>query len=170
MRCSEKCPQRKMEWIFKLPNELSVIIVGALPIFELRGAIPLGFYLGMPVIKTFILALIGNLIPVIPLYFLLQPVSRLLSRIPLFKTFFTWLFNHSKRRAEIVQRYEAIGLVLFVAIPLPVTGAWTGTIAASLFKVRFKYALPAVICGVIIAGVIVTILCLLGKFGWESIR
>ncbi|KPK43028.1 MAG: hypothetical protein AMJ78_00230 [Omnitrophica WOR_2 bacterium SM23_29] len=159
-----------MEWIFKLPEELSVIIVGVLPIFELRGAIPLGFYLEMPLTKLFILAVIGNLIPVIPLYFLLQPISNVLSRLPIFRVFFNWLFDHTKRRAEIVQRYEALGLMLFVAIPLPVTGAWTGTIAASLFKIRFKYTILAVIAGVIIAGIVVTILCLLGKLGWEMVK
>ena len=159
-----------MEWIFKLPEELSVIIVGVLPIFELRGAIPLGFYLEMPLTKLFILAVIGNLIPVIPLYFLLQPISNVLSRLPIFRVFFNWLFDHTKRRAEIVQRYEALGLMLFVAIPLPVTGAWTGTIAASLFKIRFKYTILAVIAGVVIAGIVVTILCLLGKLGWEMVK
>ena len=127
-----------MEWIFKLPRELSIIIVGLLPVFELRGAIPLGFFLGVPLTKTFILAVIGNLIPVIPLYFLLQPISTWLSRLPLFKAFFNWLFRHTKKRAEIVQRCEALGLMLFVAVPLPITGAWTGTIAASLFKIKFR--------------------------------
>ena len=159
-----------MEWIFKLPEELSVIIVGMLPIFELRGAIPLGFYLGMSVTKIFILAVLGNLIPVIPLYFLLQPISNWFSHISLFRTFFNWLFNHAKKRADLIQQYEAIGLMLFVAVPLPMTGAWTGTIAAVLFKIKFKYTILAVFFGVVIAGIIVTILCLLGKLGWESIR
>ncbi len=156
-----------MEWVFRLPKELSIIIVGMLPVFELRGAIPLGFYLGMPVVKTFALAILGNLIPVIPLYFLLQPVSSMLSRIPLFKVFFDRLFTHTKKRAQLIQRYETLGLILFVAIPLPITGAWTGTIAAALFKIKFKYTVIAVISGVIIAGIIVTILCLLGKLGWN---
>jgi uncharacterized membrane protein len=159
-----------MEWIFKLPKELSVIILGMLPVFELRGAIPLGFYLGLPFTKTFILAFFGNLMPVIPLYFLLQPVSIWLSRMPVFKTFFNWLFSHTKKRAEIIQRYEALGLMLFVAIPLPITGAWTGTIAAVLFKIRFKYTILAVGLGIIIAGFIVTTLCLLGKISWNMIR
>jgi len=158
-----------MEWIFKLPHELSIITVGMLPVFELRGAIPLGFYLNMPLEKIFILSIIGNLIPVIPLYFLLKPISNLLSRLNLFKAFFDWLFTHTKQRAEIVQRYEALGLMLFVAIPLPITGAWTGTIAASLFRIKFKYAILAVTLGVIIAGVIVTTLCLLGKLSWQII-
>jgi uncharacterized membrane protein len=159
-----------MEWIFRLPAELSIIVVGMLPVSELRGAIPLGFYLGMPLIKIFTLAILGNLIPVIPLYLLLQPVSKRLSHIPLFRAFFNWLFSHTKRRAEIIQRYEALGLMLFVAIPLPITGAWTGTIAAALFKVRFKYAMLAIISGVIIAGIIVTTLCLLGKLSWGMLR
>lgn len=159
-----------MEWIFRLPEELSVFIVGMLPVFELRGAIPLGFYLQMPLTKIFIIAVLGNLIPVIPLYFLLLPVSNGLSRIAFFKVFFNWLFNHTKKRAEIIQRYEALGLMLFVAIPLPITGAWTGTIAAVLFRIRFKYTILAVICGVIIAGIIVTILCFLGRLSWTMIR
>lgn len=130
----------------------------------------MGFYLGLPPALTYILALIGNLIPVIPLYFLLQPVARGLSHISFFRAFFNWLFKSSKKRGGLIQRYEAIGLALFVAIPLPITGAWTGTIAAALFKLRFKYTLLAVTCGIIIAGIIVSALCALGKFGWETIR
>jgi uncharacterized membrane protein len=159
-----------MEWIFELPKELSVIIMGMLPVFELRGAIPLGFYLRMPLTKIFILALLGNLIPVIPLYFLLQPLTTKLSRIPSFRTFFNWLFEHTKKRTEIIQQYEALGLMLFVAIPLPITGAWTGTIAAVLFRIRFKYTILAIIFGLIISGLIVTMLCLLGELSWKMIR
>ncbi|MFH1577684.1 MAG: small multi-drug export protein [Candidatus Omnitrophota bacterium] len=155
-----------MQWLYTLPKELSIFLTGMLPVFELRGAIPLGFYLGVPPVKTFILAVFGNLIPVIPLYFLLQPIANRLTHIPAFKMFFDWLFKHTKKRADIIQRYEAIGLMLFIAIPLPITGAWTGTIAASLFKIKFKYTLLAAIFGVILAGVIVTILCLFGKIGW----
>ncbi|MBU0549261.1 MAG: small multi-drug export protein [Candidatus Omnitrophica bacterium] len=161
---------RFMEWILSLPKELAVIITAALPVFELRGAIPLGFYLKMPIAKIFILALIGNLIPVIPLYFLLRPVSNLLSRKTLFRAFFERLFSYTKKKAEIIQRYEALGLMLFVAIPLPVTGAWTGTIAAVLFKIKFKYTLLAVILGVIIAAIIVTALCIIGKISWQIIK
>jgi uncharacterized membrane protein len=159
-----------MEWILSLPRAISIVVVAALPVFELRGAIPLGYYFTMPPLKIFLLAVLGNLIPVIPLYFLLQPISMKLSRFPLFRAFFNWLFNHTKKRAEIIQRYEALGLILFVAIPLPVTGAWTGTIAASLFRIKFKYTFLAVLFGVIIAGIIVTILCQLGKLGWEMIK
>ena len=77
-----------MEWIFKLPKEIAVILVGVLPIFELRGAIPLGFYLGLPVMKNFALSILGNMLPIIPVMFLLNPVSNYLRRIPLLKRFF----------------------------------------------------------------------------------
>jgi uncharacterized membrane protein len=157
-----------MEWIFKLPKEYAVIMVGMLPIFELRGAIPLGFYLNLPIFKTFILAVIGNLIPVIPILFLLKPLSKTLQRFFLFKKFFNWLFEHTQKKSEIIQKYEALGLAIFVAIPLPMTGAWTGAVAASLFKIKFKYAFWAITIGVLIAGILVTLLCILGKLSWQA--
>jgi len=157
----------EMEWIFNLPKELSVLIVGMLPVFELRGAIPLGFYLGLSLPKTFIFAIIGNIVPVIPLLLFLQPISERLRNFIIWKRFFDWLFEHTKKKAEIVQRYEALGLAIFVAIPLPMTGAWTGVIAASLFKIKFRYALTAITLGVILAGIIVTMLCILGRLSWR---
>jgi uncharacterized membrane protein len=159
-----------MDWIFKLPKEIAVIVIGALPIFELRGAIPLGFYLGLPIIKNFIFSILGNMLPIIPFMFLLSPVSNYLRDFPLWKRFFDWLFERTKKKADVVQKYEALGLAIFVAIPLPLTGAWSGAIAASLFKIRFRYAFPAIFLGVIGAGIIVTILCLLGKLTWSMVK
>jgi len=159
-----------MDWIYKLPKEITVIIVGMLPIFELRGALPLGFYLELPLAKNFTLSVLGNMLPVIPLMFFLNPVSERLRRIPLWKRFFDWLFERTKKKADVIQKYEALGLAIFVAIPLPMTGAWSGAIAASLFKIRFRYAFPAIFLGVIGAAVIVTILCLLGKLTWGMVR
>ncbi|MCM8791766.1 MAG: small multi-drug export protein [Candidatus Omnitrophica bacterium] len=159
-----------MGWIFKLPKEAAVLIVGMLPIFELRGAIPLGFYLNLGISQTFFFAIIGNLIPIVPVLFLLKPVSYSLHRFFIFKRFFKWLFEHTRRRTEIIQKYETVGLTIFVAIPLPFTGAWTGAIAASLFKIRFRYAILAITIGVLIAGIIVTFLCILGKLTWQVIR
>ena len=146
--------------------ELSVIITAALPVSELRGAIPVGI-LGyhMPVLKTYLLAVLGNMIPVIPLLLFLKPVSEKLSRFKMCERFFEWLYGRTRKRANIVQKYEAIGLSLFVAIPLPITGAWTGCVAASLFRIKFRYALPAIIFGVLLAGVIVTLLTLGIKIG-----
>ena len=146
-----------------VPVELSVIIAAALPVSELRGAIPLGIIKGMPVLNTYILAVLGNLIPVIPLLLFLEPVSKKLSRFKMWERFFEWFYKRTRKRAGIVERYESIGLALFVAIPLPITGAWTGCVAASLFRIKFRYALPAIIFGVLLAGIIVTSLTLGGK-------
>ena len=143
--------------------ELSVIITAALPVSELRGAIPLGIIRGLPVLETYILAVMGNMIPVIPLLLFLKPVSEKLRRFRIAKSFFEWLYGRTGKRAGVVQKYEAIGLSLFVAIPLPITGAWTGCVAASLFRIKFRYALPAIIFGVLLAGVVVTSLTLGGK-------
>lgn len=147
-----------------LPEEMVTIIVAALPVSELRGAIPLGvFTLKEPLSKVFFLSILGNLIPVIPLLLFLKPVSEKLRRFRLWRKFFDYLFERTKKKAAIVEKYEALGLVLFVAIPLPVTGAWTGCIAASLFKIRLRYALAAISLGVLIAAMIVSAITVLGK-------
>ncbi len=146
-----------------LPKEIITIIIAALPISELRGAIPVGHLaLKMPIFKTLILAYTGNMLPVIPLLILLEPVSERLRRFHLLRKFFDWLFERTKKRAEMVERYEALGLILFVALPLPITGAWTGCVAASLFKIKFRYAFPAIFVGVLIAGIIVSVLTKIG--------
>ena len=146
-----------------LPRDIVVLILGMLPISELRGAIPFGVAVGIPIKKVLFFAIIGNILPVLPLLFLLEPVSNYLRRFILFRRFFNWLFERTRRKAAMVEKYEALGLVMFVAIPLPVTGAWTGCLAATLFKIRLRYALPAIIAGVLIAAVIVTAVTFAGK-------
>ncbi len=155
-----------ISWI---PHWAATIIIGMLPVSELRGAIPLalapvevgGF--GMSAPEAYILAVLGNMIPVIPLLLFLEPVSDFLRRWRIFDIFFTWLFtrthhNHSER----FEKYGTLALTIFVAIPLPVTGAWTGCAAAFVFGIKFKHALPAIFAGVLIAGVVVTVLTLTG--------
>lgn len=146
-------------WLKDLPKELVVIIVAGLPIAELRGAIPLALSFGMPAAKAFWLAIFGNTIFIIPALFLLEPVSNILRRFKIWAGFFDWLFERTRKKANTVQKYESLGLMLFVAAPLPMTGAWSGVIAASLFKIRFRYAFISIFLGVVIAGLIVTGLC-----------
>ncbi len=155
--------EKLLEFLNGLPKEVITVIIAALPVSELRGAIPIAYCaMKMPLSRTLFFAYLGNMLPVIPLLILLEPVSARLRRFHLWRRFFDWLFEKTRKKAEIVQRYEALGLILFVAIPLPVTGAWTGCIAASLFKIKFRYAFPAILIGVLIAGIIVTILTLMG--------
>ncbi len=144
---------------------LLTVLIAMLPVSELRGAIPWALWVGgLHWSTAYLLAVLGNLIPVLPILWLLGPLERLLRRWPLMDRFFTWLFERTRSRSALVERYEALGLMLFVAVPLPVTGAWTGCVAAYLFKIRRRYALPAIMAGVAIAGVVVT-LAALGVIG-----
>lgn len=141
-----------------LPDWLSVILVAAMPISELRGAIPVAIMYGFDPLTAYMLAVIGNLIPVVPLLFWLEPVSNYLRRYKGWDNFFNWLFTRTHRRhSKYFEKYGTIALSLFVAIPLPVTGAWTGCAAAFVFGIKFRHALPAVLLGVLVAGIIVTL-------------
>ncbi len=143
-----------------------VFFIAMVPVFELRVAIPVGInILGLSWYEVLPAALAGNLLPVpIILLFLNWAVS-LLERLPVFRRFFTWLFERTRRRSGIIQKYGRIGLALFVAVPLPVTGAWTGTLAALLLGFNLKKAFAPIAAGVFIAGVIVTTLSLMGWWG-----
>ena len=144
-------------------KEAAVIALAALPVSELRGAIPAALAMGFSPQKAYLLSFIGNLIPVVPLLFLLQPIAAGLRHIRIFERFFDWLFERTRKKATLVEKFEMLGLILFVAIPLPVTGAWTGCVAATLFKIRFRYAFLAIMLGVAIAGAVVMGVSLAGK-------
>lgn len=144
------------------PPELVTVLVAAMPVSELRGSIPLALgVFHFSVEKAFFLSIIGNLIPVIPLLLFLESVSKWLSmRFNWAEKFFSWLFARTKRRSKLIEKYGAVGLIFFVAIPLPVTGAWTGCVAAFLFGIRRRWAAFSIANGVLIAGVIVTLVSL----------
>ena len=147
-------------------KELVVLVIAALPVLELRGAIPVAINMfGLPWYYAFSLALIGNLLPVPFILLFLEAITRGLGRVDIFRRMLDWLFGYTRRRGRIVERYKRIGLALFVAIPLPATGAWTGSLVASLLGLPFKHAFLAILVGVFVAGVIVTCLSLLGWIG-----
>ena len=140
-------------------EELIVFITAMLPIAELRGALPLALEVyGFSIPKAVLLSIIGNIIPVFFILWWINPVSIFLSKhSPLFKRFFYWLFERTRRKyLEKHQRVGDLALILFVAIPLPVTGAWTGALAAWLFGIKTKNALFSIFIGLIIAAIIVT--------------
>ncbi|MCK4352051.1 small multi-drug export protein [candidate division WOR-3 bacterium] len=139
---------------------LITLLLSMAPISELRGAIPYAWSQGMGHWQAYGLSVIGNLIPVVPILLLLGPISNFLRRYKPFDTFFDWWFKYTLKRSKLIEKYEALGLILFVMIPLPITGAWTGSVAAFLLGVRFKFALPAIILGVLLAGMIVSLVCL----------
>ncbi len=141
-----------------LSQEIVVLILAMLPIFELRGSVPIGIlFFKLPVWETAVYSIIGNMLPVIFLLLLLEPVYLRLSRFPRMDRFFQWLFARTRRKGKLIEKLEILGLVLFVSIPLPVTGAWTGSVAAFLFKIPFWKAFFAILCGVCIACCVVTL-------------
>lgn len=150
----------------ELAQELIVFVVSMLPVVELRGALPVAINLfGMSWYKALALSVMGNLLPVPFLLLFLESVTTWASRVSIGKRLVDWVFGRTRRQGRMIERYERIGLMLFVAIPLPFTGAWTGSIAAFLLGLRFNWALVSISVGVVIAGVIVTCLCLLGWLG-----
>jgi len=145
-----------------IPPELSTFLIAMTPVFELRGAIPLAIGLhGLPIWSAYLFAVIGNLVPILIIP-LMGIVSKWLSaRFSLFDRFFVWLFARTrKQHAKKFERYREFALILFVAIPLPFTGVWTASLAAFVFGVPLKKAFPLIGIGVIIAGIIVTLLTL----------
>lgn len=148
-----------------LPDSVSVFLISMLPIVELRGAVPVGHLFGMNPLATFAVAVAGNMLPIPFILLLLGPISRFLMRFRLGKAFFEWLFARTRRKSGSIEKYETLGLTIFVAIPLPVTGGWTGAMAAFLMGVKFHHAMWSILLGVMIAGVIMTVLSLLGWLG-----
>ena len=134
------------------------VLVAALPVSEVRGAIPLavGVY-GLSPLDAYLLSVFGNLLPIIPLLLFLGPISDYLRRFSLGDMFFTWLFSRTRNKyIKDHETFELTALAVFVAIPLPMTGAWTGCALAFLLGFRFWPAFAAIAAGVIIAGLIVT--------------
>jgi uncharacterized membrane protein len=145
---------------------LVIFIISTLPVVELRGAIPVAInILDYPWLGAYFLAIAGNMLPV---PFILQLLSWFTEKVRQYSwgaAFVEWLFARTQKRSGIIFKYRSIGLVMFVAVPLPLTGAWTGAIAAVLLGMGFHAALFSILTGVLIAGVIVTCLALLGWAG-----
>lgn len=146
-------------WLSNLNRYVATVVLAMIPLGELRAAIPIAnqsFH--MPLWQAFILAVIGNMIPIPFLLLFLGPVSDwLMKHSSVMNRFFEWLFARTRRKlAKKYELYAEIALATFVAIPLPVTGAWTGAVAAFLFDIPFRKALFWIFVGVLGAGFIVT--------------
>ncbi len=141
-----------------LKKYLWVFFISMLPIIELRGAIPVSQGLGLPVTASYIVSIIGNVLPVPFIYLFARKVLTWGADKPVIGRFFGWCLTKGERGGQKLQETAGRGLfvalMLFVAIPLPGTGAWTGTLAASILDMDFKSSVLAVMLGVLIAGVI----------------
>lgn len=134
--------------------ELTVVLTATLPIIELKGAIPVGISLGLSPLHAFILSFFGSMLPVPFILFLIRPVFTYLKKTRLFK-YVNSLEIKSLKKSDMIQKYRYLGLFIFVAIPLPGTGVWTGSLIASLLDMRFKWVFPAILIGNLIAGILI---------------
>lgn len=138
-----------------LSIEFTVMLTAALPIIELRGAIPVGISLGLSPFHSAVLSFIGSMIPVPLILFTIRPIFNYMKRIKTFRKVVHRLTDKSFNKSGRIQKYGAWGLLVFVAIPLPGTGVWSGSLAAALLDMRFKWAFPAIFVGNLIAGILI---------------
>ncbi len=141
-----------------LQKYLWVFFVSMVPLIELRGAIPISQGLGLPLLQSYIVAVLGNMIPVPIIYLFARKVLEWGADKPVIGKFFSFCLEKGKKGGEKLQETAGRGLfwalMIFVGIPLPGTGAWTGTLAASILDMDFKSSILAVMLGVLLAGVI----------------
>ena len=141
-----------------LKEYLIVFLVSMVPLVELRGAIPYAIRMGLPLLPSYIIAIIGNMIPMPFIFFFARKVLEWGKDKPVIGKFFTFCLEKGHKGGEKLKEKAGKGLYwalfLFVGIPVPGTGAWTGTLAASILDMDFKKSVRAVVCGVVLAGVI----------------
>ena len=141
-----------------LPDELVCFIISMVPIIELRGGLIIAAIKGIPLFRAIGVCIAGNIIPVPFILLLITPIFTWLKKTKLFKPMVEKLETKSMGKSDKIKKYEFVGLMLFVGIPLPGTGAWTGSLIASLLNIKFKKAFPAVVLGLFMA---TTIMCII---------
>ena len=146
-------------------KELCVFFCSMIPIIELRGAIPMGAAFnatlgGMPFWFTYLLSVVGNMLPIPFILLFIKKMIKWMSvsRVKLFNKVANYLLNKVEKKRDKIEKYSFWGVCLFVAIPLPVTGAWTGSLVAAMIDMKFWKALLSCLLGVMIAGVIMTLI------------
>lgn len=141
----------------KISKEAIVFVISMVPILELRGGLLASSVMGIPIVRAIWYCVIGNIIPVPFILLLITPIFNRLKQTKTFRPMVEKLESRAMGKSEQIEKYQFWGLVLFVGIPLPGTGAWTGSLIASLLNVKFKKAFPAVLLGIVLATVIMSI-------------
>ncbi len=140
-------------------RELCVFFCSMIPIIELRGAIPLGAAIGLPWWQSYILSVLGNMVPVPFILIFIKKIISWMSRskVKIFNKFAGFLNRKAEKNRAKIEKYSFWGVCLFVAVPLPVTGAWTGSLVAAMIEMKFWKAVVSALLGVMIAGVIMSL-------------
>lgn len=138
--------------------EVMVFIISLFPILELRGGLIAAWMLKVPLVKAIPICIIGNILPIPIILLFIKKIFAWMRRFRFFRRIVEWLENKAMGKKDKIERYEFWGLVLFVGIPLPGTGAWTGSLIAALLDIDFKKAIIAELIGIVMATFIVSIL------------
>ena len=143
----------------KVSGEVIIFIISMIPILELRGGLLAASpaLLNVPILRAIPICVIGNLLPIPFILLLIEKILNVMERIPGLGKFAVWIRQKADKNKGQIEKFGFWGLVLFVGIPLPGTGAWTGALVAALMEMRLKRALPAIYAGVLIAGLLVTL-------------
>lgn len=141
-----------------LPEELIIFVISMVPILELRGGLIAAALLGVDMYQAILICFVGNLVPVPFILLFITPIFTWMKKAKLFRPIVEKLEKKSLGKKEKISKFEFFGLVLFVGIPLPGTGAWTGSLLAALLNIRFKKSFPAVLLGLVIATIIMCII------------
>ena len=141
-------------------RELCVFFCSMIPIIELRGAIPLGAALGLPFWQNFLLSVVGNMLPVPIILLFVKKVLAFMAycKIKLFNKVANYVYAKAEKNREKIEKYSFWGVALFVGIPLPMTGAWTGTLVAAIINMKFWKAVLSALIGVVCAAVVMSLL------------
>ena len=137
-----------------VPAELFVFFISMLPILELRGGLIAAALLNIPIVEAVIICFVGNIIPIPFILLLIRPIFAWLKGTKLFRPTVEKLENRAMGKSEQIRKYEFWGLLIFVGIPLPGTGAWTGALIASMLNISIKRAVPPIVLGLCMATVI----------------
>ena len=142
----------------KIPNELIIFLISLLPILELRGGMIAAKLLQVDFLRAFVICYIGNILPIPFILLFIRKIFQFLRDKKGFSELIEKLEIRSMRKSEKVKRWRDWGLLLFVAIPLPGTGGWTGALIAALTDIRIKRSFPIIAVGILIAGIIMSVL------------
>lgn len=142
----------------KIPEELVAFVISLCPVLECRGGMIAARLMEIPFIKAFLICYLGNMLPIPFIILFIRKIFDFLRRFKFFSKIVEKLEAKTEKNKEKVLKYEAWGLLLFVAIPLPGTGGWTGALMAALLDIRMKKSLPIIALGVLIAGFIMSAL------------
>lgn len=149
-----------------ISKEAVVFVISMVPILELRGGLLVSKMIGVPLLTAIPLCIVGNIIPIPFILLFIRQIFKWLKKVPFFEKFISRLEKRAMGKSDSIKRYEFWGLALFVGIPLPGTGAWTGSLIAALLDIDFKKAIVAELVGIAMATVIMSIVSygLLGMF------